>query len=111
MSWFYKEVRWGYFAVKDFEEPLYDVKLTKDGVIVTVDLPGAAREDLRISASEDAILVEATSHVGGREVRYRRLITMSIPIDPERVTARLSNGILQIVAPPKETSFRRVKVE
>ncbi len=111
MSWFYREIRWGYFAVRDIEEPLYDVKLTKDGVIVTVDLPGATREDLRISASEDAILVEATSHVGGREVRYRRLITMPMPIDPERVTAKLSSGVLQIVAPLKETGFRRVKVE
>ncbi len=111
MSWFYREVRWGYFSIRDVEEPLYDVKVTKDGVIVTVDLPGATRENLRISASEDAIMVEATSKVGGREIRYRRLISMPITIDPERVTAKLSNGILQIVAPPKEAGFRRIKVE
>lgn len=111
MDWFYREVRWGYFSVRDVEEPLHEVKVTKEGVVITMDLPGVRKEELVISASEDAILVEATSKVGGATVRYRKLIRTPIPIDPDRVVARLTNGILQIVAPPKEVGFRRVKVE
>ncbi|MCD6348821.1 MAG: Hsp20/alpha crystallin family protein [Candidatus Korarchaeota archaeon] len=111
MGWFYREVRWGYFTVRDVEEPLYEVKVTREGVTITMDLPGVRKEDISISASEDAILVEAVSQVGGTRVRYRKLIKTPIPIDPDRVTARLSNGILQIVAPPKEAGFKKVKVE
>ncbi len=111
MDWFYREVRWGYFSVRDVEEPLHEVKVTKEGVVITMDLPGVRKEELVIRASEDAILVEATSKVGGATVRYRKLIRTPIPIDPDRVVARLTNGILQIVAPPKEVGFRRVKVE
>ncbi len=111
MGWFYREVRWGYYTVRDVEEPLHEVKVTKEGVVITVDLPGVRKEDLMISASEDAILVEAVSHVGGAKVRYRKLIRTPVPIDPDRTVARLTNGILQIIAPPKEVGFRRVKVE
>lgn len=111
MGWFYKEVRWGYFAVRDVEEPLHEVKLTKDGVVITVDLPGVRKEDLLINASEDAIYVEAISQLGGVRVKYKKLIRTPIQIDPDRVEARLSNGILCIVAPPKEVTFRRVRVE
>ena len=111
MGWFYREVRWGYFAVRDVEEPLYEVKVTKDGVLVTMDLPGVRKEDLVVNASEDSIMVEAVSRIGGSVVRYRKLIRMPIPIDPDRVRARLSQGILVIVAPPKEVGFRRVEVE
>ncbi len=111
MGWFYKEVRWGYFTVRDVEEPLHEVKVTKEGVVITMDLPGVRKEDLVISASEDAILVEATSKVGGATVRYKKLIKTPIPIDPDKVVAKLTNGILHIVAPPKEVSFRKIKVE
>ncbi|MDK2383746.1 MAG: Hsp20/alpha crystallin family protein [Candidatus Korarchaeota archaeon] len=111
MGWFYREVRWGYFSVRGVEEPLHEVKVTKEGVVITMDLPGVRKEELVISASEDAILVEATSKIGGATVRYRKLIRTPIPIDPDRVVARLTNGILQIVAPPKEVGFRKVKVE
>ncbi|ACB07132.1 Hsp20/alpha crystallin family protein [Candidatus Korarchaeum cryptofilum] len=111
MGWFYREIRWGYFAVRDVEEPLYDVRLTKDGVVITVDLPGVRKEDLVLNASEEAIYVEALSHVGGARVRYKKLIRTPIQIDPERIEAKFSNGILYIWAPPKEVTFRRVKVE
>ncbi|MEM4581294.1 MAG: Hsp20/alpha crystallin family protein [Candidatus Korarchaeum sp.] len=111
MGWFYREVRWGYFAVREVEEPLHDVKMTKDGVMITVDLPGVRKEDLILNVSEDAIYIEALSRVGGVMVRYKKLIKTPIQIDPERVKARLSNGILCILAPPKEVTFRRVRVE
>ncbi|RDD52994.1 MAG: Hsp20/alpha crystallin family protein [Candidatus Korarchaeota archaeon NZ13-K] len=111
MGWFYREIRWGYFSVREVEEPLHDMRLTKDGVIITVDLPGVRKEDLILNASEDAIYIEALSHVGGTRVRYKKLIKTPIQIDPERVEARLSNGILYILAPPKELTFRRVRVE
>lgn len=111
MGWFYRELRWGYFAVRDVEEPLHDVKVTKDGVMITIDLPGVRKEDLVVNVSEDAVYVEAVSHVGGAKVRYKKLIRTPIQIDPERAEARLNRGILCIIAPPKEFSFRRVRVE
>ncbi len=112
MGWFYREVRWGYFAVRGAVEPLSEIKLVKDGVEITVDLPGVSKENLSLSASEDAILIEATSMVGGAPVRYRKLIKMPIPIDPDGVKAKLSeNGILYIYAPAKAKGFRRVEVE
>ncbi|MCD6244669.1 MAG: hypothetical protein DRN78_01560 [Thermoproteota archaeon] len=111
MGWFYREVRWGYFAVRDVVEPLSEMKIGREGVEITVDLPGVTRENLMINASEDAILVEAVSLVGGARVKYKKLIKMPFPIDPERVKARLTHGILHIVAPPKEVGFRRVPVE
>ncbi|MCS7102709.1 MAG: Hsp20/alpha crystallin family protein [Candidatus Korarchaeum sp.] len=111
MGWFYREIRWGYFVVRDVEEPLHDVKITKDGLIITVDLPGARKEDLVLNVSEDAIYIEAVSQVGGARVRYKKLIRTPMRIDPDRVEARLSNGILCILAPPKEVTFRKVKVE
>lgn len=111
MGWFYREVRWGYFSVRDIEEPLYEVKMTREGVVITVDLPGVRKEDLSISASEDAVLVEAISRIGGAMVRYKKLIRMPVPIDPDKVSAKLMSGILHIVAPPKEMGFRKVKVE
>lgn len=111
MGWFYREVRWGYFSVRDVEEPLYEVKVTREGVVITMDLPGVRKEDLNISVSEDAVLVEAISRIGGSKVRYKKLIRTPMPIDPDRVYATLMNGILHITAPPKEMGFRKVKVE
>ncbi len=112
MGWFYKEVRWGYFVVRGAVEPLSEIKLVKDGVEITVDLPGVSKESLSLSASEDAIMIEATSTVGGTPVRYRKLLKMPIPIDPDGVRAKLSEGgILYIFAPAKAKGFRKVEVE
>jgi HSP20 family protein len=81
---------------------------TKDGeVVVRFDLPGVDAKDVEVSLEDDTLTVRGErkdEHDGQtyREVRYGRFErTLTVPqgIDPEKVRATHSNGVLEIRLP------------
>lgn len=93
-----------------------------DAVAVTVEVPGIARADLGIEATADTLTISGerkaavepttTSILRERAYgRFSRTVTLPWRIDPERVEARLANGVLSVVLRRAESDKpRRIAV-
>ncbi|MFO7947024.1 MAG: Hsp20/alpha crystallin family protein [Armatimonadota bacterium] len=107
----------GYFG------PAIDMYETDSDVVMKAEVPGVAREDIEVNAHSDSITVSGESKKEEeveekgyyrRELRYGRFArTVPTPanIDPEGVTAKLSDGVLTITAPKVEPEAKGKAVE
>lgn len=91
-------------------EPLSDVSITDKEVRVTVEMPGVAKDKIKISAYENK--VEVTSEDPKR--KYHEVITIPPEADIETVKSTFNNGILEIVFKKRDQAKRKgkeIKVE
>lgn len=90
-------------------------------VTVRALVPGLSREDLQITATEDSITIQGErKHPEGYELRrqerpvgsFERTFTFRDPIDPDRISASVKDGILVVTVPHAEKSQpRRITIE
>jgi len=95
-------------------QPLADVKETKEGFEVAVELPGMKQEDIQVSVEDNVLSVkgERKQESEASEEGYSRLERFhgtferhfSFPgtVDTERIQATYRNGLLEIRLPKKE---------
>ncbi|MBC7130930.1 Hsp20/alpha crystallin family protein [Candidatus Bathyarchaeota archaeon] len=95
-------------------EPLSDVTVTNDEVIVTVDLPYAEENTIRVTpTSKDTIEVSAKmkrkvsfndfgiTHHRGEFHTFRCQVHIPVPVYLDKMEIRLKKGILEIRIPRK----------
>jgi len=96
-------------------EPLCDVYVRRDMVIVTADLPKADPESIRISSIRDD-LIEITANMKVKVnfedlgVKHRRgeftclccRVPLPVPVDVSKAKAKFRKGILEITLPRKK---------
>lgn len=99
-------------------KPLVHISETEDEVVVTIDLPYVRKEDIKLSANENMLKVEAPARQRiklrrwgpyQREVEFecfRRTITLPTLVDPEGAKARFKDGILQVFLPKKIYGYK-----
>lgn len=105
-------------------EPFVDLIETDEEVIVTIELPGVKKEDIRITANENNLGVDIESQEKKEsetesEYAYRRryagfhsVYKTPVEINPDAVKAAYKNGVLEVKAPKKNPGRRRrIKVE
>ncbi len=106
--------------------PAVDVYETDDEVVVKAQLPGVKKEDVDVSIADNAITIRAETRreeeveeedYFRRELRYgtwARRLPLPTQIDEEQVTAKLSDGVLEVrakkVEQPEEGG-KKVEVE
>ena len=106
------------------EAPKVDVVDRDTEVVVRAELPGVAKEDLDVTATDDSVTLKAhTRHEEKeekgeyyrREMRfgeYRRTISLPHTVNGAKARATFSDGILELKLPKVEkTSRNKVKVE
>lgn len=89
-----------------------DVFETTDEVVVELDIPGVTLADIKVSASNEYIMVEGMKKDmadGSVKVAYlcaerrfgpiKRMLKLPSPINPNNVRAYYKNGVLEIHAP------------
>src|SRR3954447_20451337 len=112
-------------AVRPFVPPA-DVVVTDDDVTVTMDVPGFTRENLSIELIGEALTVS-----GERKLHYQRkgeddrvwqrierafgtferVVQVPKGLDPERITASLTDGVLTLHVPrPESRKPRRIEI-
>jgi HSP20 family protein len=79
-------------------EPLSDVSVTDNEVKVTIEMPGVAKEKIKVNANQDQ--VEIISEDPQR--RYHEIVDIPPEADIETVRSSYNNGILEIVFKKKE---------
>lgn len=83
----------------------------KSGTLrVVADVPGVEKSDIEISATEQAVTLQAARE----NRRYRVVVPLKAEVEPESAKAEYRNGILQISFSLKDKSnkaARRVRVD
>ena len=100
-------------------EPLTDICETRNEVIITMELPGARKEDIDLDVSAKGIEISArTEKISESDTSSRKAFTkfskfMSLPaeVDPDSVEAKYHNGILEIkLSKLDKTPSKKVKI-
>jgi HSP20 family protein len=78
--------------IKDKREPLADVLTTDDDVQVIIELPGVAKDDIKLRGTEESITVS----VDTAERRYYKKLELPVKTDPKTAKSRYTNGVLEI---------------
>ena len=94
-----------------------------DHLVVKTELPGIKKADLDISLEDDMLTIkaekkheeeteEATYYASERTFgEYSRTVSLPFPVDAEKVSASLKNGLLTIKLPKaEEAKPRRIEV-
>ena len=95
-----------------------------DSVAVTAELPGISVEEVDISVQEDVLTIkgERSSPAADQELewhrrertdgQFQRTIQLPFRVDPEKVQARFTNGVLEIdLQRPEEDKPRRIQIQ
>jgi len=104
--------------------PRMDVRDTKEGLEITVELPGIAQEDVKISVDDDILTIsgEKKSQKETKEEGYRlsertygsfsRSISLPSSVDADKIKASMENGVLTLVAPKSATArSKTIKIQ
>jgi HSP20 family molecular chaperone IbpA len=103
-------------------KPPIDIRESEDGLVLEADLPGVSLETLELQVEnnkltlfgrvtprvpEDARPLHREYHVGD----FLRSFILSDNVDHDRITAKLTNGVLRVELPRTEqTEPRRIQV-
>jgi HSP20 family protein len=102
--------------------PAVNVFAGREGVAVTAELPGVNPGDLEVHAHHDVLTIagvrrppaEQTTAFHRRERRsgaFSRTIQLPFRVDPERIEARLEDGLLRLsLQRPEEDKPRRINI-
>jgi HSP20 family molecular chaperone IbpA len=93
--------------------PPVDVVEDATGITLLADLPGVPKDKLALRVEADTLTIEGdvglstpeglqASHAEVQVPRYRRVFTLSKELDPEKIAAELSNGVLKLRIPKAE---------
>jgi HSP20 family protein len=82
----------GGMAVKGEREPLVDVIKGEGEIRVVAEVPGVAKEDLKVTADENSVTIESLSG----EQRYHKRIDLPETVDPKTAKSTYKNGILEV---------------
>ena len=100
--------------------PSLDVHDTDDGIEVTAELPGVARDDIDLSLDGDVLTIcgekknerkDERAHVVERSYgSFRRSVQLPFAPDPAKVHADCDNGVLRIRLPRGAEQERSKKI-
>lgn len=102
--------------------PPVDIYEDETGLTLFADMPGVAREQLGVRVTGDNLVIEGMASVpvmANMELvygevqtpQYRRSFTLGRELDPGKIEARLSNGVLTLRIPKtEEAKPRRIDV-
>lgn len=102
--------------------PTTDIVETRDGVVLMVEMPGVAAEDVEVTLEKRVLTIRGrTAFTAPESLRavhleyepgdYERVFTLSDDFDPERIEAEMKQGVLTLKLPRAAVAgVRSVKV-
>ena len=105
--------------------PRIEVSETDKEVLNSAELPGVDEKDVDVTVLDNTLIIKAEKKTertekdnGTRFVSertygmFQRSIPLGFDVDPKKVDAKLSNGVLKITLPkPPEVEARKKKIE
>lgn len=102
--------------------PPVDVIEDATGITLYADLPGVAKEQVKLNVEASTLTIEGevglrtpegltASHAEVQVPRYRRVFTLSKELDPEKISAEMAQGVLKLRIPKAQHAQpRKVQV-
>jgi HSP20 family protein len=102
--------------------PPVDIVEDAEGIVVTADLPGVAREDVAIAVDGDTLTIEGIVRLGEAQsmqpvyaeigvAQFRRSFVLSRDLDTGRIDAEMKHGVVRVrVAKQEQAKPRRIEV-
>ncbi len=84
--------RSGRTEVQEVREPMVDVFEEDDHLQVLAELPGIAKEDVRIELKEDVLTIAAARG----EKKYRKEVLLPCSVSRQKMQISCNNGVLEI---------------
>ncbi len=82
------------------------VREDKENLQVTAELPGVQRADISVEISDEVLSLTATRKVAGAEgeqtVSFAREFSLPYPVQGDKITAELKDGVLRLSLPKVE---------
>jgi len=107
--------RWSAFGPEEgLWTPNVDVSETKDEIVVTAEMPGMKKEDIKLSVQDNVITLsgEKKSEEEKKDANFYRLernfgsfcrsFTLPTPVEADKVKASFKDGILKVTLPKSE---------
>ena len=82
----------GDVVVDDVREPMVDVYDEDDHILVVAEMPGVGPDNLTVQTEGDVMTLEAETD----RQRYRKELLLPRTVDPDSVTVRANNGIVEV---------------
>ncbi len=98
--------------------PPVDVFEDENGLNLYADLPGVAPDRLDVRVDRNTLTIEGKAvietpegmealYAEVRSPHYRRSFTLSSELEPEKIEAKLKDGVLQLYIPKRESARPR----
>ena len=104
--------------------PLMDIEETKDELVIKAEVPGMAKDDIKIQINSDVLSIsgerkheqetrDKTYHRIERTYgKFQRIIRMPTEVQPDKTKASYENGVLTICLPKTEkVKPREIEIE
>ena len=76
-------------------------------ISVTIDMPGVAKKDIELTVDEHTVSIEADNDVR----QYSISKTFDATLNPDKLTANLNNGILDIKIKKADNIGKTIKIK
>ncbi|RYZ85851.1 MAG: Hsp20/alpha crystallin family protein, partial [Proteobacteria bacterium] len=100
--------------VRSFQ-PAYDVSETEERFLMSVDLPGMRKEDIKVEIQKDTIVLAGERRRGLNATTtesFKRSFTLPEAVATEKVEARYENGVLELYLPKSPAAkVRAVEIQ
>jgi HSP20 family protein len=102
--------------------PPIDVHETADDYVITAELPGLGQDDIHIQVTDGRLEISGERPEPGSPCEqyhrverghgsFSRTFQLPLPVDGDRITADLRDGVLTVICPKAaEGSARRIRV-
>jgi HSP20 family protein len=97
---------------------------TNEDIVLVAELPGVGKEDIHLSVDDGLLTISGERKMAAtpdkaqwlrNEIRtgeFSRVIELPRQVNPDKITAELSNGILRVILPKaEEAKPREVKIK
>ena len=89
--------------------PAWDTSETENHFLLSLDIPGVAKEDIKIDFDKNTLTITGERKRVGT---FKRSFTLPNTVESEKIEARYENGVLEIILPKLQTMQpRRIEVQ
>jgi len=78
--------------IREEREPLVDVMVEDDDVVVVAELPGVEREDIELHTAPDELAIS----VDTPKRRFHKRLKLPIRVNPNSARSSYKNGVLEV---------------
>ena len=98
--------------------PSVDINESNDAFVISADLPGIKKSDIKVKVEENTLILIASRHIDNSDTNekfhynerrsgtFSRSFKLPKTVKEEKITAKLDNGVLSIVIPKAEDAIK-----